>query len=137
MLADIVGYNQLARPGAGSLEHGFEFRHAIATGVLELGIRVVVGGIGGYAQGIGTVDESGTQRQGRGIPDAKMKNVGGGKNAIPRRGVGDGVAHYLADLDAAYLMQEEHIVSEWRGSLLVEDVEEGKNDDLKILMTSI
>lgn len=64
------------------------------------------------------MDEGGTQRQRRGVADAQVEDLGRREDAIMRRSVGNGIADNFANLDTAYLVQEEHRVSGWRGSLL-------------------
>ena len=107
-LADVVGHYQVAVPDGAGLEHGLELGHAIAAGVLELFKRIEGRRVGGDGEGVGAVDEGGAQGDGRRVLDAQVQEFGRRQDGVGRGLVRHRVAHHLANLDAADLVEEQH-----------------------------
>lgn len=67
------------------------------------------GGVSGCVECVGTVDEGCAQGDGRAVLDLEVQACWGGENPVVCRSVGDCVADYFADFDAACLVEEQHV----------------------------
>lgn len=101
-------------------EEGLELGDAIFGGVFDFLVGVEGRGVGGDVERVGAVEIGGAERDGRGVFHFDVEMGGGGQDAVGAWGVGYCVADDFADVDAAGLVDEEHlgvmscVVRAWR-----------------------
>lgn len=97
----------------GEAPAGFElrlkFRNTIGARICELLVWVEIKRIGGCVEGVWTVDKGCAKRNGRCIFDLEKEVGRRGEDSVMGWRVCNCISDYLADFNAAALVEEKHI----------------------------